>query len=126
MDPNSQNQIWSEWTWFVVPGSPIVLTDKEYFETVRADFARFAREQFGSAGKARVTQVMRGFVFEALIEGHPIGDERFREIVRKTSERRFKKLFGESTLVTMEAKLMAGKRDDGKPPDQMLLLPSRR
>jgi len=123
MDPNSQNQIWSKWVWFVEPRG-LMRVDHADFARVQHNVLRFARRAFGSVGQMRISQTGRGYIVEVIAEGHPVGDKIFQDAMKSSWERFFKAGFGQDTTVKMTAKLMAGKRPDGKPPDQMLILPT--
>jgi len=120
VDPNSQNQRWSKWVWFVKPGRMI----QRPFVDVKANCARFGRKAFGSVSRMNVTQTGRGYIIEVLTEGHPVHDQNFVEYMRENWEEFFVSGFGLGTKVKMTAKLMAGSRQDGTPSAQMLIIPS--
>lgn len=129
MNPNSENQIWSKWDFFIIPSPTWVKTFGAYTDTfkfVKDSCARFGRELFGSPSMMNVQQKVHcgamAFTVEIITEGHPVGDHHFRDCIEKRWRMFFKKAFGEETTLHMAAKLMAGKRDDGQPPDQMVIL----
>lgn len=119
-NPNSANQTWSKWVWFVRPGE----LKRRPFENVRENIARFGRKAFGSASQMRITENARGYVVEVLTEGSPINDRRFREHMCRNWEAFFVAGFGVDTFSKMTAKRMAGSPQDGRPADQLLVLPA--
>jgi hypothetical protein len=119
MNPNSQNQRWSKWVWFVVPGT----IKARPFLVVRDNCARFGRKAFGSASQMRVRRNLRGYIIEVMTEGHPVHDPTYVDFMRKNWDRFFTEGFGNGTTTKMSAKLLAGSRQDGKPSDQLLILP---
>jgi len=119
MNPNSQNQLWSKWVWFVVPGT----IKQRPFSNVRDNLARFGQKAFGSSSQMRIRQTGRGYIVEVLTEGHPVHDPQYVAWMRSNWERFFVSGFGMGTTVKMTAKLMAGSRQDGTPPDQLLIIP---
>lgn len=119
MNPNSQNQIWSKWVWFIVPG----VIKQRSFSVVKDNIARFGIKAFGSGSQARIRQTGRGYILEILTEGHPVHDPAFKQYMKENWEKFFVSGFGNGTTVKMTAKLMAGSGQEGKPADQMLILP---
>lgn len=120
MQPNSQNQMWSKWVWFVQPERIVPRSLQE----VKANCARFGRKAFGSASNMRVRKNSRGYLIELLTEGHPVHDPQFVKYMRDNWTSFFMSGFGLSTKVKMSAKLMAGSRQDGTPSDQLLIIPA--
>ena len=123
MDPNSQHQLWSKWIASVRPsglGAPT-------FATVQANCARFLRKAFGTTAQARVRQFPKAWVIEVLAEGqyHPDHQDDFQALAGALSTF-LRNGFGPSAQVTVKARLMAGARVDGLPPDQLLMLPTLR
>ena len=122
MNPNSSHQIWSKWVWFVVPG----VVKQRLFKEVVANCARFGRKGFGSASEMRVRSTRRGYIVEVISEGHPAHDLSFVNYMNSCWERFFVSGFGTGTVVKSSSKVIAGSRQDGKPADQWLELPSIR
>ena len=119
MNPNSQNQVWSKWVWFVKPG---VIKNRPFIE-VQYNLAKFGRMTFGSPSVLKITQTRKGYIIEVITEGHPVQDPNYVEYMREIWEKDcLVKGFGTGTQIKMTAKLMAGSRQDGKPPDQMLMV----
>lgn len=58
IDPNSQHQEWNRWTFYVRGGS------RPDFHTVRENFGMWARKQFGSVGRYRVSELPVGWKLE--------------------------------------------------------------
>jgi len=119
MNPNSQNQRWSKWVWFVVPGT----IKARPFAVVRENCARFGRAIFGSASQMRIRHTRRGYIIEVMTEGHPVHDPAYVKFMGENWSRFFTEGFGNGTTTKMSAKLMAGSRQDGTPADQLLILP---
>lgn len=121
MNPNTAHQLWSKWTIVIRPGRPFAPD----FEVVRVNTARFMRKAFGSAGQCRVRRFARAWVVEVLAEAerHPHDRDTFTAVSRDFT-RFFRNGFGEAADVRVKARLMAGQRLDGRPPDQLLILPA--
>ena len=122
MNPNSANQRWSKWIWFVAPGTITARPFKNVVENV----ARFARKGFGSASQMRIRETPKGYIVEVLSEGHPAHDPQFVKYMKDCFQKFFINGFGPDTQVRLTVKLMAGSRQDGTPADQMVVLPSLR
>ena len=120
MNPNSRNQLWSRWTWRVYPGRQ---TDVP-FPLIRDVFARYARKRFGSAGQMRVTRYSDYYVIDLRIEGKPAHDPDYARHERMAWEGFFLSLFGNRTHTELRGpKIEAGSRQDGRPPDQLIIIP---
>ena len=119
MNPNSQNQTWSSWVWFVVPGRTI----ERPFIVVCDACTKFVRKAFGSGTQINIVQTRRGYIIKVLTEGHPVHDQNYLEHMKMNWEKFLTNGFGLGTKIKMSAKLMAGSRQDGTPPDQMIILP---
>lgn len=119
MNPNSQNQVWSKWVWFVKPG----VVKRRTFREIWQNCARFGAKAFGTSSQMQIRRTPRGYLVEVLTEGHPVDDPLFRIYMRENWERFFTTGFGTGTTVRMHARLMAGRRTDGKAADQLLILP---
>ena len=121
MNPNSQHQMWSKWTWQVRPGR---LLRRSYAE-VQTNCARFGRKAFGAASQMRIHQTRDGWAVECLTEGHPVNDESFRSYMAECWETFFIRGFGIGTVVKMTVQRMAGSPENGKPADQLIMMPAR-
>lgn len=121
-DPNSQNQLWSKWLFQVIEtGRQVPKADVQY------NAARWLRMGFGSVGRVRVYGVPRGWRIEALVEGAPAHDPGYRENVRLEFIRFVEQGWGMWALPKMwEPKIMAGSKQDGRPREQMIEVPSLR
>lgn len=120
MNPNSRNQTWSKWTWIVRPGRQVVLP----FEPVKASLADFARKHFGQAGQMRITEKLDHYVIELLTEGKPAHDPGFVAHTSAVFKNFYTVQFGVGTHTRLTGpKLMAGSRQDGSPPEQMIIMP---
>lgn len=125
MNPNSAHQVWSFWEYRVYPSA----RPHPDFATVQANCARFGREVFGSASQMRVTERTDHFgrrYFEIAVrsEGHPVHDPRYTAWMHDTWRRFFLSGFGPRAEVHAHAHLEAGDRQDGTPPDQLILMPT--
>jgi hypothetical protein len=125
MNPNSSNQWWGKWTFTVsqtAKGHSRLVTRTE----LETHFARFARSLFGTAGQARIDRTNNRLVLQMLIEGGNVvpHDPFFVEHVRQRAAAFFTKGLGAGITVSVEAKLMAGSRQDGTPSEQLLIIPA--
>lgn len=122
MDPNSRHQLWSRWT-FKIWGKPIPIGE------VRTNVARWLKTGFGSAGQARISESLENgrvaVVIEADIEGVPAHDPSYVRQVRKALRGFVEKGWGVTAYSTVDVKIMAGDQQDGKPADQLIVLPQR-
>src|SRR5687767_9700583 len=95
------------------------------FAEVKLNATRFAKRGFHSATSMRVTERLvqgrRAFVIEVLTEGHDVHDPAYRDYVKREWTVFAEKGFGPGTTLTMDAKLMAGSRQDGTPADQLAI-----
>ena len=128
MDPNSQHQEWSEWAFTVVLPTE---TPRPYGE-VKKNVARFMRKLFGQAARMRLrqeseldvltrrTHTVWRFVIQA--ENANANDPDKRVYVEDVVRHFMRNGFGPHIL-TMDVKLLAGKREDGEPAEQWIFLP---
>jgi hypothetical protein len=131
MNPNSGNQRWSKWIFTIVPGPRHKVLARS-FADVKANAARFAKRGFKSATSMRVTYQLRDFgvrkinvyVIEVLTEGHDVHDPAYVDYVKREWTVFAEKGFGPGTTLELEARLMAGSRQDGTPADQLIIAPS--
>lgn len=122
MNPNSQNQRWSRWTFTVEPARRGLWPMAD----VTANCARFGRKAFGSASQMRITQIGSTWTIDVRTEGHPVHDVVFVESMTRNWRRFFESGFGVGTMVRCETKLEAGDRQDGTPAEQLIILPPLR
>jgi hypothetical protein len=138
MDPNSQHQMWSLWTWTVIPErrQPV----KQYsfsgpygemvkvpltIEIIKTNVAKFANKCFGNTGQMNVSQYSDGKVeIKVRVEGHPVHDPAYVQHVRDSWKRFLLNGFGQRTTIEFSAKLEAGNAQDGKPAEQLIILPA--
>lgn len=121
MDPNSANQRWSKWTITVSTTRQIHRDDP----TVRSNVARFMSKAFGSASQMRITKQSNGlWVFQIRSEGHPVHDPTYVSFLASNFQKFFIAGFGVGTKVSVTAKLEAGSAQNGRPADQLVILPS--
>lgn len=119
MNMNSAHQLWSKWTFTVTPGRAA-----RPFEEVRTNCARFGRKAFGAASEMRVTKgALTSWVVDVRTEGHPVHDLRYVEWMTAQWRRFFVNGFGVGTVVVCATKLEAGDRQDGRPSDQLIIVP---
>lgn len=129
MNPNSKNQNWSKWTFKVSLGDK-----RPGFEEVKYNAAVFGRKVFGSVSQMRVYadfvqnrngKFSIGWVIEVLTEGHPAHDREFvNAVCANWVKNFFTPGFGSNAHIDCEAKVMAGDPQNGKPADQMIILPA--
>lgn len=122
MQPNSEHQMWSRWVFGVqaVPDKLPLLRD------CKKNFGLWCKMGFGHAGRARITKPsVLEYVFEVEVEGPPAHDPDYRKHVKREFIGNFMfKGFGyQSSLVRFEVKPLAGKFVDGKPADQLIVMP---
>ncbi len=134
-NPNSQNQLWSKWE-FGIEASPRRLPKKS---DVEDNARRYFAAGFGTAGKLAVkllrtptdaTLLRRAtyYYITVMIEGPPAHDPGYREYVRRDFTKKFVEAgFGQTArLVMFRCNIMAGDKQDGTPPEQLIVLPSIR
>lgn len=117
MNPNSANQWWSKWVWFVATSTT------RPFSEAKVNLARFARKCFGSASQMNIRETLRGYIIEVLTEGHPVTDAAYVQIVHQNWEHFLRVGFGSNCTIRTSTKLMAGSPQDGRPSEQMLIIP---
>lgn len=125
MDPNSAHQRWSLWEYRVYPDG----TKRPDLPTVQTNCARFGRLVFGSVSEMRVRhatdQAGRPYWEVAVLtEGHPVHEASYTEWMHRQWRIFFQQGFGVTCEVQSHARLSAGDRQDGRPADQLILLPS--
>lgn len=125
MNPNSANQVWSLWEYRVYPDA----LHRPDYTLVKENAARFGRIVFGSASQMRLLYATdeRGRLYwevAILTEGHPVQDQRYVWWVHQQWVKFFQNGFGTACEVFSHARLEAGDRQDGAPPDQLIILPT--
>jgi hypothetical protein len=126
VDPNSANQRWSKWFITIYTGG----TKAPAFADVKANCARFARKGFGSASNMHIEVQRRPtyaggrrdvVLIQVLTEGQPVHDPGYVAYMRASWTRFAIAGWGNGTRVELDAKLMAGSRQDGSPTDQLII-----
>lgn len=116
MDPNSANQTWSAWRFTVHEGGRGI-SRKE----VKYNAARWLRAGFGSVGEARVKRTIDGWLIEARVEGASAADPEYVASVRRQFQSRFvARGWGLMAWSEVDAEVLAGSGEDGKPPRQWI------
>lgn len=123
MDPNSQHQCWSLWTFTIHPQHHRGLD----FDLLKTNCARFGRKAFGGASQMWIgtERYDTGLVCVVKVrtEGSPANDPQFVEYMAGLWEKFFKSGFGQKSRVLHEVAWEAGDRGDARPPDQLVILP---
>lgn len=122
MDPNSQHQLWSSWV-FGIQASPTKRPDvREVVDNARRYFTTVFHS---TTGRVRCDEQGGYYVVIIEIERPPAHDVTFASRVRDDFRERFvKQGFGpKAQLVRFEVSILAGDQQDGKPPDQLLVMP---
>jgi hypothetical protein len=137
MDPNSQHQTWSVWSitvpWASCPKRP-GLAD------IRENGRRFFRQLFRTdVGQMRVGELTRpaapgavpntpwALCIECRVEGVAVHDPQLRAAAERQIRDHFlARGFGQAAAdqATVDAVLLAGDTQDGKPPQQVIVLPT--
>ena len=123
MDPNSSHQRWSFWEYRVYPA----FAQRPAFALVKANCGRVGRLLFGSTSRMRLrcaTDATGRLYWEiaVLTEGHPVHDPQYTEWMHTQWRTFFQRGFG-ACEVHAHARLEAGDRQDGTPPDQLIIMP---
>lgn len=115
MDPNSQNQIWTEWTFEIYEtGRHVPHADVEH------NFRKWVVVGFGHAGATSVRQTVKGWVLKTVIEGTPPDT---RQVSTQFQRRFVEAGWGPLAFSSVECRLLAGPVD-GKPRSQWLSIPT--
>lgn len=118
-NPNSQNQLWSRWTFRIRESGRHVP-----FEDVQHNAAQWLRAGFGSVGTARVRAAVRGWQIDLLVEGKPAHDPKFVADVQRQFQRNFvAKGWGPLAIGTVRVEVLAGSKQDGRPAAQLVVIP---
>lgn len=122
VDPNSTHQRWSRWTCVIQTGrrTPSV---REVGENWRRFVPRLFRT---TVGQVRTTTRQGYYAVTAIVEGPDVHDPAYQASVRRQVEANFVRSgFGsDARLVTMEAALLAGSDESGRPALQLIVLPA--
>ena len=99
------------------------------YPTVKSNCARFGRIVFGSASSMQVrhatdAQGRAYWEVSVLSEGHPVHDTTYTTWMHAQWTTFFEHGFGVGCEVQTHARLEAGDRQDGRPSDQLIVLPS--
>lgn len=115
MDPNSQNQIWTEWKFTVhEAGRNVHRVD------VEENFRRWVVVGFGHAGATTVRRSTDGWSLKAVIEGTPPDVD---QVARQFQRRFVEAGWGPLAFSSVEHKILAGPVD-GKPRSQWVGIPT--
>lgn len=120
MDPNSQNQLWSRWTFDIHEGGRRVPSkDVEY------NIARWLTAGFGSVGRVRVLSKRFGWRVQVDVEGKPAHDPAYVERVRQQFAEHFVgKGWGSVAWSRVSVRVLAGSEQDGQPSKQWVEMPT--
>jgi hypothetical protein len=92
-------------------------------ESVKANAARFARREFGSAGEMRVIQKLRSWLIEIRVEGVSIQDAGYVAAKQVRFDTFWRGGFGALARIDFTARLEAGDPQTGAPNDQLIMVP---
>lgn len=129
MNPNSQHQLWSLWVFTVTPGD---IRRNPSWDIVKNNCARFAVAHFGSTGQMKVERqasvsetygVRTRWIVRVRVENAPVHDPSYRNHTVQKWAKFFAQGFGTGTHTHCDTKLEAGDKQDGTPPDQLIILP---
>jgi hypothetical protein len=94
------------------------------FQPIKLELARFARRRFGSAGQMRITEKIDHYEIDVRIEGKPAHDPDFVRHERMAWHAYLMEMFGMRTRVELRGpKVEAGDVQNGKPRDQLVIIP---
>jgi hypothetical protein len=122
MNFNSAHQVWSLWQYRVYPET------RPSFLLVKDNCARFGRLAFGSASQMRIAQAYdtHGRLYWEIAirtDGHPVHERPYVEWMHDHWRTFFRQGFGQACEIQAHARLEAGDRQDGRPADQLIVLP---
>lgn len=118
---NSANQRWSYWKVCVTPGR--VQPARHAPDTVR-QLATFVRAHFGLATQMNVHTAPGQLTLEVRSDGRlDAHDPDCVQFLRERFQEFFERACGPGTTTTLTGKLEAGSRQDGSPPEQLIMLP---
>ncbi len=119
MDPNTQHQLWSHWTFNVHEGGT-----RQQKSDVQRNARIWLRKGFGSDGRARVIATLSGWRIEAVVEGVPAHDPDYVVSVQRGFSRFVIQGWGILASGTVHVRVLAGDEQNGKPPSQVVMLPA--
>jgi hypothetical protein len=122
-DPNSENQIWSKWDFFISElGRGVSKKEVDY------NISRWFLKGFGDVGiysiKREVFGSCTGWHIKLIIEGAPAHDPNYTSSVRKQFNKFVELGWGNLALGNVKAKILAGNKQEGRPNDQVIILPT--
>jgi hypothetical protein len=134
MDPNTQHQFWGKWTVTVTRplAAPETQLSEQSAQAIKVEWAKVVKERLGRTGSVQANHVVSThpktgnlrstWELIALIEDLNQNDPTFERIARRHLVAWCLWGFGSAADVEIEYKRMAGNAQDGKPPEQMLIL----
>lgn len=122
MDPNSQNQLWSEWRFQIHDGGRIIPR-----EHVRENAARWLARLFGSAAAFRLTRTRTGWQIKCRAEGVAAHDPSTVAYIKQQFAAYFvARGWGPIASSAVTVRILAGSEQNGKPADQWVGIPTIR
>jgi hypothetical protein len=122
VDPNGQNQTWSQWTFSIRECGR-----HASYREIELNVARWLRMGFGSVGKVRVRQTILGWIIETIVEGVPVQDPSYTTHVAQQFQRCFVEPgLGMFATSKVTSRLIAGSPQDGRPRMQWVEMPTIR
>lgn len=119
-DPNSQNQLWSKWTFKIFDGGKI-LPEQEVFKNLHA----WLIKGFGTAGRFKLERDLWGWKAVVEIEGPPANDKEYIRHVKTQFQKNFvEQGWGNFAVGTVAVKILSGDKQDGTDRSQLIVLPS--
>lgn len=121
LNPNSQHQLWSRWT-FRVHGKAVPISE------AKLNAARWLRQRFGSVGRAKVQERVEAgrpvFVIVAEVEGVPAHDPHYIRSTKASFAKFVEAGWGPLALGSTSIEILAGDTQAGRPPAQLVVMPS--
>ena len=119
MDPNSQNQRWSLWTFIVYEvGRHVPKKD------VESNMARWITKLWGSAAKLRVSKVQNNWEIEVVVEGPTANDKNAVCFVAREFDSFVHKGWSYGGFGNVMVRVLAGEDVQGRPRDQWIDMPT--
>lgn len=120
MNPNSEHQLWSAWTFRVFDAGRLVPR-----ADVETNAARWLNKGFGSVGAIQCSRTRNGWLIRARVEGAPAHDPAYLQRVCSEFQTRFvAQGWGPMATSRVEVRILAGHVQDGKPPSQWIDAPT--
>lgn len=124
MNPNSAGQLWSRWKFRIFSAKSVP------FEDIKSNAVRWIRKGFGTAGQARISEVLeRGrfiILIEVEVEGVPAHDPDYLASVKRGFRRFVEQGWGLIATFSVETEIMAGDIQNGQPRAQLVVIPKIR